>query len=268
MGSVNIQFVEQGSNYEGRVIENPLLKYKGEPLTDKLAVLFDTTGRKVSDNSKGLEAKIVVDPATLSFTSLCYMWEAGAPVLGKDGLQRCYVSSHGFFDQGGGKYTIRTKGPVIHVPWKILVERGRMKAQMARMAKKRAEALQQFESAVKKGNWSPTRLFDFGISFPDFSYWTWEKGEEQARIAKVPVGPKASLAEMWGGWTPDMVLTPDVAPPKHKESISRGIEMLKNVSCVDHLSLLPEKEDRSPILLLDGDGLRVNRVVEVPENLK
>jgi hypothetical protein len=268
MGSVNVQFIEAGSNYEGRVIEGPILKYKGEILTGKLVVLFDRSGQRAQSNACGLSAKIVVDPETLSYTSLCYMWESNAPVLGKDGLQRCYVSSHGFFDQGGGKYTIRTKGGMIHVPWKVLVERGRMKAQAARIAKKRVEALKQFESAVKKGNWSPTRLFDFGISFPDFSYWTWEKGAEQARIAKVPVGPKACLAEMWGGWTPDGLLTPEVAPPRYRESIGRGIEMLKNVSCVDHLSLLPEKEDRSPILLLEGGGLRVNRVVPVPENLK
>ena len=267
MGSVNIQFIEKGSSYEGKTVEEAILRYKGESLAQKLVVMFDVAGKKAVNNGQGLGAKIVVDPAALSFTSLRYMWEGGAPVLGRDGLQRCFVSSHGFFDQGGGKYTIRTKGGVIYVPWRVLVERGRVKAQAARMAKKRVDALKQFQKAIEDGSWSPTRLFDFGISFPDFSYWTWQREDEAPRIAKVPVGPKVCLAEMWGGWTPDNVLTPKDAPPKYRERLSRGIEMLKKVSSIDHLSLLPEKENRSPIILLDGEGVRVSRVVDLPENV-
>lgn len=259
MPAVNVQVIEPGTRYQGDIVKEPILRYKNEKVVGTEAVEF-MRGEGLPD------IKIILDADAMSYVAVRYLYDSnGKPVMSRDGgTHKSYIMCSGFFNRGGGKYTVRTQGEAIFVPREEYEERKREKIRRAKLVNKRIKALQQFGTAIKEGSWGPTRFFDFGISFPDYSYLTWPTQAVESKSVKIPFGPRKSLADLWGGWNPNEVLEPEYAPPRYRERIERGITMLKKVS-VEALKLLPEKEEKSPVIRLEGDGVKVYRTVDIPD---
>lgn len=264
--------------------QRPQLSYKKEEITDALVVYFERTEKGVRKHSHRflsdedppievmvelpqLDSKVVVDAKMLSFVTLQYMYKDGQLLMDNSGMPRSYVNSTGYFDKGGGKYVLRTQGKPYFVSAQRIMEGVGKKKRRQHLTNKRKEALKQYASQAKKGDWRLTRLFDFGISFPDHSYWTWEGEGEEPRIVREEVGPQDCLAQMWRGWVPTEPLVPEVGPFWLRKRLYNARKMLEGIKDLESLHLLPEKREQSPLLKLEGEGLKVIRTVEVPSGL-
>lgn len=281
MAAVDIHLIN--TNRDGE-LQLPQLYYKKKLLDGVLTVYFERTAEGVRKHSHRfldqeepleiaqdlpkLDSKVVVDAKALSFATMRYVCENGQLALDKTGMPRTFVNSTGYFDRGGGKYVLRLQGRPYFVPAAKIMEVARERRRAGNIASRRVDALKEYSGHAKKGDWGITRFFDFGISFPDYSYLTWlGVAGDPSQAVREPVGPYDSLAGMWKGWVPDQLLTPEVGPRWLKDRLANARRMLEGIKSLEALNLLPEKGDASPILKLEDDGMKVFRRVEVPSGL-